>query len=154
MARRRKEKEKITDPFERARLKKLRSAQRREERKKRRAEGGEAPTRRSEASADYSTPMVKDDMLWLRRGSAKSYAMKIVNDHRERPYWLSIPFESASENGVLPVSNFYPCTVFRTKTRAYYGFLFREHRDQFFATLDGASKVTTDRARAVNPSST
>lgn len=149
MARKRREKEKITDPFERARLKKLRSAQRREERKKRRAEAGDSdePRRRKEEAPAYDKPMVKDDYLWIRRGLAKSYAMKVINDHRERPYWLSIPRDARP-----PVSNYYPCTMFRTETRMYYGFLFREHRDLFYATLSKGRKEFTDTVRRINPS--
>lgn len=149
MARKRKDKEKITDPFERARLKKLRAAQRREERKKRRAEGGDEPRRKREAAPEYDKPMVKDDYLWIRRGLAKNYAMRIINDHKERPYWLSIPHEYG--DGVLPVTNFYPCLSFRTKKRAYFGFLFREHRDLFFDSLEDARKELTARVRDINP---
>lgn len=149
MARKRREKEKITDPFERARLKKLRAAQRREARKQRKAEGGEVEARSRQAAPDYAKPMVKDDYLWIRRGLAKNYAMRIINDHKQRPYWLSIPHELG--DGVLPVTNYYPCTTFRTKRRAFFGFLFREHRDLFFAELKNARKETTERVRALNP---
>lgn len=147
MARRRKEKEKITDPFERARLKKLRAAQRREDRKRRRAEEGYEP-RAKQAAPDYAAPMVKDDYLWIRRGLAKSYAEKILNS-TERPYWLSVPHRVGS--GSLPVSHFHPCTMFRTKKRAYYGFMFREHRDMFFSRLEDARKELTDTIRSINP---
>lgn len=153
MARKRREKEKVTDPFERARLKKLRAAQRREERKRRRQEAGDTGERRSRRESsepDYSKPMVKDDYLWIRRGLAKGYANKIINDHPERPYWLSIPHRLG--DGVIPGSNFYPCTMFRTQSRAYFGFLFREHRDMYFATFDNARKETTDAVRSINPS--
>ena len=150
MARRKKE-EKVTDPFERARLKKLRAAQRREERKKRKT-SGDVETSRRETKPDYDQPMVKDDFLWLRKGLAKSFANSVINDSRERPFWLSFSYESARENGPLPISNYHPCTIFRVKGRAYYGFLFREHRDLFFATLEDARKETTDRVRAINPS--
>lgn len=151
MARRRKQ-DKIEDPHERARLKKLRAAQRREERKARKAKAGDSdePSRRSkDAAPDYSKPMVKDDYLWIRASMAKSYAERILNDHRGRPYWLSIPH--ATGDGVGPVVNFYPCTTFRTKGRMYYGFLFREHRDLFFATLRNARKETLDRVTVANP---
>lgn len=155
MARKRKDKEKITDPFERARLKKLRAAQRREERKKRKLAAGDSdePTRRSRGSEpDYSKPMVKDDYLWIRRGLAKNYAMRIINDHRERPYWLSMPRPTGDTPAERswPVTNFYPCTMFSTKSRVFYGFLFREHRDLFFASLEDARKETTDTVRAIN----
>lgn len=151
MARKKREKEKITDPFERARLKKLRSAQRREERKRRRAEGGSSdePKRRKSEESDYSTPLIKDDWLWIRAELARSYALRIINNHRERPFWLSVPH--AQGDGVPPVSHLFPCTTFRTPKRTYYGFLFREHRDMFFAGLDDARKETTDRVATLNP---
>ena len=150
MARKKKE-PKVTDPFERVRLKKLRSLQRREERKKRKLKGGDTETRsRKTDSSDYSTPMVKDDYLWIRKSLAVSYAERIINANRQRPYWLSISHEIG--DGVLPVPNLYPCTTFRTEDRAYFGFLFREHRELFFATLDRARKETTDKVRSINPS--
>lgn len=149
MARKKKE-PKVTDPFERVRLKKLRSAQRREERKKRRLEGGDDEAK-SKPSSDYSKPMVKDDYLWIRKDMAVTYAQRIINDNRQRPYWLSIPHDYG--DGVLPLPNFYPCTTFRTGDRAYFGFLFREHRDLFFLTLSNARKELTDKVRAINPSS-
>ena len=78
---RKKKQEKISDPFERARLKKLRAAQRREERKKRRqAAGDEEPRRvRQSSSPDYSKPMVKDDYLWIRRDRQVAYANRMLN---------------------------------------------------------------------------
>lgn len=150
MARRKRDKEKVTDPFERARLKKLRSAERREARKRRKAEAGDdgRESRKRDAAPDYAKPMVKDDYLWIRRTLAKSYAEKVLNDYRQRPYWLSIPMD----RGVGPVPNFYPCTTFRVEGRMYYGFLFREHRDMFFATLEDARKEYTDKVRRLNPS--
>lgn len=155
MARRRKDKEKIADPFERARLKKLRAAQRREERKKRRAGGGdEGSSRRSrETPPDYSKPMVKDDYLWIRRSQAKSFAMKIMNDHRDRPYWLSIPRPRGDTpaDRAAPVSQYFPCTMFSTQSRVYYGFLFIEHRDLFFKEQSNARKEMIETISKLNP---
>ena len=147
---RRKKQEKITDPFERARLKKLRAAQRREERKKRKqAAGDEEPRRtRPSSSPDYSKPMVKDDYLWIRRDRQVAYANRMLNG-KGRPYWLSL--HHAMGDGVLPVSNFYPCTMFRTAERAYYGFMFREHRDMFFEQQENARKELTDTVRLMKP---
>lgn len=145
---RKKQPEKITDPFERARLKKLRAAQRREERKKRRQAAGDEPRRARQSAPDYSKPMVKDDYLWIRRGLQVAYANKMLNG-KGRPYWLSIPH--AMGDGVLPVSHYYPCTMFRTERRAYYGFMFREHRDMFFAAHKGARKELTDTIRLMKP---
>lgn len=142
-------KPKIEDPFERARLKKLRAAQRREDRKRRKAEAGDdGPRRKREAAPDYSKPMVKDDFLWIRRGLVKSYASRMLNS-KERPYWLSIPHRIG--DGALPVANFYPCTMFRTKKRAYYGFMFREHREMFFDQVEAGRKELTCTIRALNP---
>lgn len=145
MARRRK-KDDAVDPAERARLKKLRAAQRREERKKRKAEGGE--TGRVKRSRDEPLPTFKpDDMTWLSRSMAKGYAEKILNNNPQRPYWLSI----AHHEGNVPPAELYPCTVFRTKTRAYYGFLFREHRDLLCQRWDHAMKEPTERVRRLAP---
>lgn len=154
MTRRSREKEKITDPHERARLKKARSLQRREERKARRlaaGDDGERRGRKEDTSSDYAKPMVKDDYAWIRRGLLVSYANKIINEHRQRPYWLSITYDK--DDGAPPVSNFYPCATFRSdEGRIYYGFLFREHRDLFFDKLKRVRKETIDSVRALNPS--
>lgn len=136
----RKKKTEKVDPEERARLKKLRSAQRREERKKRKAEGGSSSRRERTGDKEWekSPPfagivtthetMVRDNFEWIKRSMASAYAWKIVNSHRERPYWLSIKFDG----GNPPVSHFYPCTSFRRGNRYYYGFLFQECRDECF----------------------
>jgi len=149
---RRKEEKKITDPHERARLKKLRSLERRQARKARKeAAGGNDEPREKQATPDYARPMVKDDYLWIRKELALVYANKIIRSHGERPWWLSIKYDK--DDGPPPLSNFYPCSTFRTSNgRMYYGFLFREHRDLFFVTLDDARKETADRVRSINPS--
>lgn len=144
----RKKQEKITDPFERARLKKLRAAQRREERKKRRAQGIEEPARKRQTAPDYSIPMVKDDYAWIRKDRAVAYASKMLNS-KARPFWLSLPHSMG--DGILPVSHFYPCTMFRTRSRAYYGFMFKEHRDMFFDAQENARKELTDTIRSMKP---
>lgn len=141
MARRsRKDKEKVTDPFERARLKKLRAAERREERKRRREQAkanGEdvsrgrrgEPTRPVGIEADTKNQAVSDPHEWIRRSITHAFAWKIVNNHRVMPYWLSIGFEG----GNPPVSGFYPCHMYRAKNgRYHYGFLFRQCRDAVF----------------------
>lgn len=142
---------KITDPHERARLKKLRSLERRQARKARKeAAGGDDEPRAKSVAPDYAKPMIKDDYLWIRQSLALAYANRIINDHRERPWWLSIRYDK--DDGPPPLSNFYPCSTFRMPNgRMYYGFLFREHRDIFFATLKQARKETTDRVRSINP---
>lgn len=148
MARRRK-KDDAVDPAERTRLKKLRAAQRREERKKRRESGdNEAP--RVKRNRDEPLPVFKsEDMTWLRRDQAKAYAMKILNNYPERPYWLSIAHGNGDGN--VPVAEFYPCTIIRTKTRAYYGFLFREHRDMLADRWLNATKEVAERVRRIAP---
>lgn len=139
MARKKREKEKV-DPFERARLKKLRAAERREERKRRRAQakanGEDVGSRRSREPAravgletDPDKVAVRDPNDWIRRSMTLDFAWKIVNDHRVLPYWLSIECE-----GPPPTSGFYPCHHHRRKStgRYYYGFLFRQCRDAVF----------------------
>lgn len=136
MARKRRDKEKVTDPFERARLKKLRAAQRREDRKRRRQEAGEETTSRRSRSesrvvgieADTSKVAVTDPNEWLRRSSINAFAWKIVNSHKIMPYWLSIEVDT----GNPPVSGFYPCHMYMKNGRYYYGFLFRQCRDAVF----------------------
>jgi hypothetical protein len=81
-----------------------------------------------------------DDSLWLKRSRAHFDAMKILNNHTERPYWMSIPH--GQYDGVEPVAGFFPCSTFRTAERVYYGFLFREHRDRLFELWDDVLKET------------
>jgi hypothetical protein len=67
-----------------------------------------------------------NDLLWLTRISIRTAAARILNDAgRDRPYWLSIP-----KDGPDPVAEFFPCTMLSGKTRVYYGFMFRHHRDE------------------------
>lgn len=126
----RKKREERGDDFKRKR-----SRIRREERKRQRKE-----------EAREGMPM---DTSWLLRDMAVGAAMKVVNRHKERPYWLSIPHEAGDGNP--PVTDFFPCTTFRTRDRAYYGFLFREHRDQSIHRLDDAEKELTDTVRRIAP---
>lgn len=126
----RKKREERGDDFKRKR-----SRIRREERKRQRKE-----------EAREGMPM---DTSWLLRDMALSAAMRVVARHKERPYWLSIPHENGDGNP--PVTDFFPCTTFRTRDRAYYGFLFREHRDQAIHRLDDAEKELTDTVRRIAP---
>ena len=116
-------------------FKRKRSRIRREERKRQRKQ-----------EATEGMPM---DTSWLLRDMAVGAAMKVVNLHKERPYWLSIPHEAGDGNP--PVCDFFPCTTFRTRERAYYGFLFREHRDEAIYRLDDAVKELTDTVRRIAP---
>lgn len=129
------------DPAEKARQKKLRAAQRREDRKARKGSPSDPASKRS-APPDYSGSFIRDDFLWLRRIDAKNYAHKIIQGHKERPYWVSIAHSRTDGNP--PPSNFFPCNTYRTDSRVYYAFLFREHRDLFFATRDDARKELTE----------
>lgn len=67
--------------------------------------------------------------------------MKIINDHRERPYWMSIPQRLG-----LVIADYFPCSTFTRDGRTYYGFLFRIHRDRFFEKMrpKGARKEITE----------
>ena len=153
----------IVDPEERARLKKLRALQRREARKLNRASRTpDAPTERASTGPLYSGPTYQeDDFEWIRRSLAQGYATKILNNNRERPYWLSI--RRGTEDGAEPVAHVYPCAYFRTPSRVYYSFAFREHRDMIYdkwKELHKARKETHDRVttllqaqRAIAPSS-
>lgn len=129
MARRRdKGKREKVDPFERARLKKLRAAQRREERKKRRLEAGDDAPRRGRREPPRAAKLHDpNDLEWLKLGSIRMVAARIMNDtYREpAPYWLSVPADPRPEP-----TDFYPCRSFRRGDRIFYGFLFREHRDE------------------------
>lgn len=117
--------------------KKIRARMRREERKRK---------QRSEAEASTSKPL---DTSWLHEDLILAKANAIINRHKERPFWLSIPWEDG--DGSLPVSGYLPCCMFRTRKRAYYGFLFREHRDSCMFLLDDARKELTDRVRELAP---
>lgn len=136
------------DPEERARLKKLRALQRREARKANRqakASSQDPEQRRVPSGPLYSDPTYqKDDYEWLRASQARAYAEKILNNCKERPYWLSIPQE-----GNDPVAHFYPCSFFRAKGRVYYGFLFREHREAMMAQWTQARRELYENVQAV-----
>lgn len=140
------------DPEERARLKKMRALQRREARKLNRASrASEAPTERMSTGPLYSDPTYqKDDYEWLRRGQAKAFASKIMNDTRERPYWLVIDRRTYEDAGIRtdPVAHFYPCSYTVRGNKAFYGFLFREHRDivwEKWSEVHRARKVTREQ---------
>jgi hypothetical protein len=128
MARRsRKEHEatKKVDPFERVRLKKLRSAERRAERKRQR-DSGELPDKKKDAPrpARWHDP---NNFEWLGLNSVRMVANKIMNESygHPAPYWLSVPKDPRPEQ-----TNFYPCRSFERGDRVWYGFLFRAHRDE------------------------
>jgi hypothetical protein len=128
VARRDKSKKEKLDPFERARLKKLRAAQRREERKKRRAEAGDDDGRRSKKEPPRPTKWHDpNDLEWLHLNGVRTAAARIMNDsyRQPAPFWLSVPKNPRPEP-----TNFYPCRSFERGDRVWYGFLFRAHRDE------------------------
>ena len=83
-----------------------------------------------------------DDLTWVTKSKLKMTALKILNDHGERPYWVSIP-----KDGAEPVAGFFPCSSFVADGRVYYGFLLREHRDAVFERWDHARKELTSGNR-------
>lgn len=117
---------------------KLTPEQKKQQRKIRaalRAESGVAPGRKKGDASDRPAQLIErtpqhEEQFWagLRDRMA---AMKILNDHRERPYWMSLP----SRSGGNPVTEYFPCSSFTRDGRAYYGFLFREHRDKFYEKM-------------------
>lgn len=81
----------------------------------------------------------RSEQFWVRTKDRMA-AMKILNDHRERPYWMSMPAV-----GSAPIAHMFPCNLFTRDGRWYYGFLFRFHRDKFFREMRsrGARKELT-----------
>lgn len=141
MARKKTPPTKPVDPEERARLKKLKSLQRREARKlNRESASPKSDPERTSTGPLYSDPTYqRDDYEWIRNASAKAYANKIMNSYRERPYWLSIP-----RNGSPPTAHLFPCNILMTEKRVYYGFLFREHREMIIAKWPNARREFTE----------
>ena len=93
----------------------------------------------------------KDDGgFWLVRIGARMAAMKVINESPERPYWCSIPHGVG--DGVEPVAGYYPCSYFRTKTRVYYGFLFREHREAVVAKWEHARREFLEHVQSMKRS--
>ena len=116
-------------------MKRRRAALRREERKKQR-----------KAEAELNKPL---DTNWIHESLTLAKASAIINHHKERPFWLSIPWQVGDGN--IPISGYLPCSMFRTRDRAYYGFLFREHRDNAMLLLTDARKELTDSVRRIAP---
>lgn len=133
MARRRKEQ--AVDPATKARIRQARSRERREAKKA--------------AREDRAEEAKVGDTSWLMTDLCISTAKKFMDREKSRPFWLSIPF--AQGDGNPPVSGFYPCTMFRTRERCYYGFLFRDHREKFYLHLDRPRRELTDTVRAIAP---
>lgn len=111
----------------------------RRELKKANVEATGTSTTAGSSTNEIKTPE-QDDQFW-KGVTARMKAERVLNDHRNRPYWLSIPI-----NGTPPVSGFFPCTHFTRGGRVYYGFLFREHRDRVhkgWSTVHRARKELT-----------
>jgi hypothetical protein len=124
-SRKEREQQKKVDPFERVRLKKLRSAERRAERKRLRDSGEvSSKTKEPPRASKWHDP---NNFEWLGLNSVRMVANKIMNEaYREpAPYWLSVPKDPRPEQ-----TNFYPCRSFERGDRVWYGFLFRAHRDE------------------------
>jgi hypothetical protein len=146
MARRsRKEREaaKKADPFERVRLKKLRAAERRAERKRRKEAGEDVSPRKRETprATKWHDP---NNFEWLGTITLRAAASKIMNEsYREpAPFWLSVPKHPRPEP-----TDFYPCRSFERGDRVWYGFLFRAHRDeqlQRWNNPDARKELTQD----------
>lgn len=102
--------------------------------------------REKKQEAEVNKPL---DTSWLHEDLTLAKASAILNKYKERPFWLSIPWELG--DGSIPIAGYLPCSMFRTRERAYYGFLFREHRDKAILLLDDARKELTDRVRELAP---
>jgi hypothetical protein len=125
MARRsKKEGKQKLDPFERVRLKKVRSAERRAERKRLRDSGEASTKKQSPRATKWHDP---NNFEWLGLNSVRMAANKIMNESygQPAPYWLSVPKDPRPQQ-----ADFYPCRSFERGDRIWYGFLFRAHRDE------------------------
>lgn len=113
MARKRKSDDKQDAERVKKRNRSLRNRERREQRKR-------------SAQTPQNNP---DDLGWLKNISIRMAAMKVLNATVDShwPYWLSIPSLGRGRNH--PTSDFYPCKQTMRGDRAWYGFMFREHRD-------------------------
>lgn len=112
----------------RTRNRSLRNRERRERRKRQRQSPEQRP----------------DNLSWLGLCAIRMNAAKIMNDtyRQPAPFWLSIPNDPRPD----PV-DFYPCRSFQRGDRIWYGFLFREHRDQQVLLWGGrARKELTEDA--------
>lgn len=86
-----------------------------------------------------------NDLSWLKLATIRMVASRIMNDsYREpAPFWLSVPKDPRPEP-----TDFYPCRSFSRGNRIWYGFLFREHRDQQILLWGGhARKEFTEDAQ-------
>lgn len=88
-----------------------------------------------------------DGGLWLIRATSRNDAARILNECKDRPYWLSIPHEDS--DGVEPVAGFHPCSFFRKRGRVYYGFLIRDHREAVVMRWENARRELTDRVQSL-----
>lgn len=139
-----KDKKQKVDPFERVRLKKLRAAERRAERKRRREAGDLAPKKKEEPRPQkWHDPK---NLEWLVGGNVRMAAYKIMNDtyRQPAPYWLSVPKDPRP-----PQTDYYPCRSFERGDRIWYGFLFRVQRDEQLERWNNpdARKELTEDAR-------
>lgn len=97
--------------------------------------------RKQRTTADHDP----SDLGWLKLSGIRMAACKVMNDsyRQPAPFWLSIPAVPRPE----PV-DFFPCRSFQRGDRIWYGFLFREHRDQQIVIWGGrARKELTQNAQ-------
>lgn len=107
-----------------ARKKRIRSFRSRERRQQRKQQANDA-----------------SDLTWLIRDGVRAAAMKVLNATARSwfPYWLSIAKNRKPEGS----ADFYPAKSFERDGRIYYGFMFREHRDQQVLLWAAARKELT-----------
>lgn len=86
-----------------------------------------------------------NDLGWLKSVGIRTAANRVMNDsyRNPAPFWLSVPSSPRPD----PV-DFYPCRSFQRGDRTWFGFLFREHRDQQIMLWGGrARKEFTEDAQ-------
>lgn len=86
-----------------------------------------------------------DDLTWLSNIAVRQAAERVLNGNKVYPYWLSIECE-----GNAPVATYYPCRFIKQGNRVYYGFMFREHREQQVTLFTDARRELIDTIRALN----
>lgn len=117
----RKRKQKDNTEARKKRIRSFRSRERREQRK----QSTNAP----------------EDLSWLIRTGVRMAAAKIMNvtHNSYMPYWLSVPIEHKQQS-----PDFYPSKSIVSGDRIWYGFLFREHRDEQCILWPDARKELTE----------
>ena len=112
-------------PERRRELRREKSRKRRQERKQQQAT---APA----ATSPEKSPE-EEAQFWLGM-RVRSRGHQVINEIRDRPYWLSLRMSVGSP----PVSGYFPVVYFQRGNRWFYGFLFREHREAFYRRMKKA----------------